>query len=109
MTHPLAGRPGFAALEVLAALAILSFCMVPVMGLYGHRGPAVQLTEEVVYAETLASRILETTAAGRWSALEEAEGKKNDKVLADLFANDKREDWYVTFKEYRKKLGAALN
>ena len=97
-----------APVEIAFALITAICCILPLYLLYGGESAAnPRLTEMGLYAEILSTRILEDCSAWPWDKLENAEGKVDDRCLEQLFRNDKRDDWYIAFKEYRRKLGVG--
>lgn len=96
-----------APVEIVFVVLTTLCCLVPLYGIFGGEEPAPRLDEEGLYGEILATRLVEDCRSWDWSRLEEAEGKVADRCLDEVFRDDKKDDWYIAFKEYRRKLGVG--
>ena len=105
--RPGARRTGQAPVEIVFALLTALFAFIPLWGFFGGTDAMPRLDENGLYAEIMATRLLEDCRSWTWKQLEEAEGKVADRCLDELFRDDKRDDWYIAFKEYRRKLGVG--
>ena len=81
---------GSSFIEILIAMAILSLCIAPIYHLFSGLSSTHALSEEQVYAEVFASRILEHYSALPYFELAAISEKEN--VMEKLIEEDKDDD-----------------
>lgn len=104
---PTGRREGTSLTEILVALAILALCVVPVIEFYARVGEAPAVSEDKVYAEVLATRILERWGSLPYDDLEALAGQRKDGVVDALFEDDRKDDWFGAIPEYKTDLGLS--
>jgi len=103
------GRRGTTFVEIMVAMAILVLCVIPIYEFFTKISEAPALSEDAVYAEILATRVLERYGARRYEDLETMAMTPNGNVVEELFDDDRKDDWYMAVPEYKQNLGVAKN
>lgn len=98
---------GITFVEILMALILLSLCVVPVVGLFSRGYASAAVSEDRVYAETLASRVLEAWRGYPYEELQNLQGRTIEGVVASLFEEDLREPWFDSMPEYARNLSVG--
>ncbi len=91
--------------EIMVALAILALTIVPIYEFFTKMSQTPAISEDTVYAEILATRILERYGAVPYEDLEAM--SSNGGVIDELFEDDRKDDWYMAIPQYKKDLGVA--
>ena len=78
-------------IEIMVALSILALTIVPIFEFYKKLSEVPAVSEDVVYAEILATRVLERYGSFSFKDIEKMAGQKNDNILS-LFFNEDREE-----------------
>ena len=98
-------RQGTTFTEIMVALAILALTIVPIYEFFTKMSEAPAISEDTVYAEILATRILERYGAVPYEELEAMSA--NGGVIDELFEDDRKDDWYLAIPQYKQNFGIA--
>ena len=98
-------RAGTTFTEIMVALAILALTIVPIYEFFTKMSEAPAISEDTVYAEILATRILERYGAVPYEDLEAM--SSNSGVIDELFEDDRKDDWYLAIPQYKQNFGVA--
>ena len=98
---------GTSFVEILVALAILALTIVPIYEFYTKLSEIPAVSEDIVYAEILATRVLERYGSFSYEEIEAMAGQKKDSILTMFFNEDREEDWFGEIAEYKRNLGIA--
>ena len=98
---------GTSFVEILVALAILALTIVPIYEFYTKLSEVPAVSEDVLYAEVLATRVLERYGSFSFDEIAEMAGQKNDNILNLFFDEDRQDDWFGEIPEYKRNLGVA--
>ena len=93
---------GSSFIEILIAMAILSLCIAPIYHLFSGLSSTHALSEEQVYAEVFASRILEHYSALPYFELAAISEKEN--VMEKLIEEDKEDNCFNSLPPYGRKI-----
>lgn len=104
-----ATRRGVSLVEIVIAIFVFVMCVIPVVGLFNLGYESASFSEDRIYAETLASRILEVWNGQTYETLAGLVGKPVDDVVQRIFNTDKVRDWFTELPEYAKNLGVGQN
>lgn len=93
--------------EIVIALVVLGLCLIPTIGLFNLGYESATLSEDRIYAETLASRVIEVWNGRTYEKLLEMVGKPDNTVVEAVFGTDKNQDWFERLPEYARNLSVG--
>jgi len=95
-------------IEIMVAMTILALCMVPIYEFYTRLSEVPAVSEDILYAEILATRVLERYGSFSYSEIKEMTTPVEN-ILEPFFEEDREEDWFGEIPEYRRNLGIPKN
>ena len=102
-------KKGTSFVEILVALAILALTIVPIYEFYTKLSEIPAVSEDIVYAVVLATRVLERYGSFSFDDIEAMSGQKSDNILTLFFNEDREEAWFGEIAEYKRNLGVSNN
>jgi hypothetical protein len=102
-------RKGTSFVEIMVAMAILALSIIPIYEFYTKLSEVPAVSEDILYAEVLATRVIERYSGFSFEEIEAMAGQKNDNILNLFFEEDREEDWFGEIPEYKRNLGISNN
>lgn len=102
-------RNALSLVEIMIAVMVFGICVIPTIGLYDLGYETATVSEDRIYAENLAIRILEVWNVQPFNDLAALVGTPQDDVVTRIFNTDSKADWFAELPEYARNLGVGKN
>lgn len=100
-------QKGTSFIEIMVAMTILALSIIPIYEFYTKLSEVPAVSEDILYAEVLATRVLERYGSFSFEDIEAMAGQKTDNILTLFFEEDREEDWFGEIPEYKRNLGIS--